>query len=258
MKLLTFIKRNQIQLDKDVKSLCLDAIEIMKCSKDPRHDYVHVNDIIQSLDTLINHEKHTIDYNVLLPAICWHDTWHALQSPTNNVLTLLYRFFYEGIGSAKLFHKYTNTRSIQYDIRKKILKAITKHVRTGWKILDYIFYTPNNIETKILKDLDELDTWSIKRIQTLKKIFFKNKLQAHNLWIMKWYFTNFMMNNSNNIFYLDYSKHEFELRKKVFIHWIIHTYTLIRNNPTKYLQNSYKGTFFNLDPNLLKKELCRK
>ncbi|MBT3464359.1 hypothetical protein HOD20_10295 [archaeon] len=254
MEFLEFIEKNKISLDINIKNICFDAITIMKKSNDLKHDYIHLKNLFHDLNNLIKYEKIDINYNVLLPAICWHDTWHAKEPSTSNSLIMFYRLFYEGYGSSKLFKKHAKNYPIKKYIIQKINVAIKKHVRTGWRIIDNLFYTPFQLETKILKDLDELDTWSIKRLELLKKIFFKNKLKTSYLKIMKWYLKNMMLNTTERLFYLDFSKNEFKLRKKLFIDWVIKNYGIVRKNPKKYLKGDY-GSFFDMTQNSLKEEL---
>ncbi|MFH2019954.1 MAG: hypothetical protein ABIJ34_00940 [archaeon] len=256
MDFLELLKKNKINLDKDIKKLCLDALDIMRESHDPKHDYIHVKDMLKELSKLVQYEK-DIDFNVLLPAICWHDAWQAKQPATNSSHVLFFRYFYEGFGSAKSFGKYAQKYGIEKALKNKIKTAIFQHVRTGWTLMDKLFLSPGQLETKILKDLDELDTWNIKRLERLKKVYLKNKLPTRYLWIIRWYF-KIMLDSTKQLFYLEYSKKEFESRKKAVIDWAIENYTIIRNNPRKYLKEEYKGTFFDLTPKELKRELYSK
>ena len=157
MKLLIFLKRNNISLKPKIYQLCTESYHLLEKSGDNIHGSSHIDSMIQNLHYLIHdHEiKYKIDFNILLPAIYWHDVWIAGKK-TTSLIKLIYYQLVEGIGSSILFKDYAQTVSLSRKLTRNITYAIRKH--SSIQILP-IF----QIEAQILADLDKIELWNSKR-----------------------------------------------------------------------------------------------
>ncbi len=158
MKLATFLEKNKVTIFLKTRKLCSIAVTIMQKTKDPVHDLEHVEKLLDELDYLlrkIKKIKKDINFNVLLLAIFWHDTWYVGKKNQNLLQLILYQFL-EGFGSARLFLKYAKKEGLEAKTMRKTFYCIRKH--SSVQLLP-----PFTIEAKILIDLDKLELWNFYR-----------------------------------------------------------------------------------------------
>lgn len=131
----------------------------MSLSRDPIHDHHHLGRLLKYLTTFLKHHQRRIDFQVLLPAICWHDVWKG-QRHTLNPLKLIYYQIYEGLGSQRIFQAANYRLFNDRRLLKQIGYAIRKHSQVQ-------LFPLTKLEAKILKDLDDLDVLSAPRLKPL-------------------------------------------------------------------------------------------
>lgn len=213
MQFREFLQKNNIVLPKTIKSICTDGLKLMKKSVDPLHKEDHIFRILDSLDSLLKYNskiKKEIDFDVLLPAICWHDIWRS-QKFYNTKITFLYATLFDGLRSAKLFKKNAKNLLIDKTLIKQISYTIRKH--SAIQLLPY-----STLTSKILKELDLLDEWSIERLNIIENDYLKTQLISPRvIKIAKFYFDHFMMKSHQSIFCLPWTQNEFEYRKRDYI-----------------------------------------
>lgn len=147
----------KIKLPQQMIELCREGERRMSLSRDPVHDHHHLGRLFRYLKTFQRHHSLPINFQVLLPAICWHDVWKG-QRQTLNPLKLTYYQIYEGLGSLKIF--YQQNRHLEPNLRQQIGYAIRKHSQ-------FQLFPLTTLESKILKDLDDLDVLSAQRLKPL-------------------------------------------------------------------------------------------
>jgi hypothetical protein len=167
MKFETLLKKHHIKIKSDVKKICLDGLDIMEQTIDPIHDREHIENIFDHLDYLLTQApkiKKSIAFDVLLMAICWHDAWKSGKNAKNPIY-LIYHNLFEGLGSSKLFKKYTLKNVSNRKSAKSAAYAIRKHSMLQ-------FLPTRTIEAKILMDLDTIELWNPKRLNKDPDSFF--------------------------------------------------------------------------------------
>lgn len=151
----------KIRLPQKIVDICRTGEKLMAQSPDPLHDHHHLGRLLKHLQSFLKKHPHyqpKIDFAVLLPALCWHDVWKA-QRQTLNPLKLIYYQIYEGWGSWKIFH-YQHRQHLPAITLAQITYAIRKHSQ-------FQFFSLKTLEAKILRDLDDLDILSAKRLKPL-------------------------------------------------------------------------------------------
>lgn len=148
----------QIKLSKKIIAICKTGEKLMAQSPDPIHDHHHIGRLLKHLEIFLKQHQEKIDYSILLPAICWHDVWKGRRQSLNPI-KLFYYQIYEGIGSLKIFYHH-NQHHLPSATLKKIGYAIRKHSQ-------FQFFPLKTIEAKILRDIDDLDILSAKRLKPL-------------------------------------------------------------------------------------------
>lgn len=164
MKITDFILKWNVHLSSETKILYERADELMKQSKDPAHDEKHIQALLSNIDLILNTEKNladTVDFEVLILGICWHDCWRARVIP-KNVAELFFTFWWDGLGSMYLFEK----EAKQMHLSPKKIEA-TKYVIRKHHSVQFLPRT--TIEAKMLKDADELEVWTLSRAKTMYK-----------------------------------------------------------------------------------------
>jgi hypothetical protein len=150
----------QIKISKTVLMLCKVGETKMRNSIDPLHDEHHIGRLLNNLKFFLkkhkNHQK--INFEILLLSICWHDVWKAKRQ-TLNPIKLIYYQLYEGIGSLLIFSK-NSVGLLPNDIIAEVNYAIRKHSQ-------FQLFSLTSIESKILKDIDDLDVLNPKRMRYL-------------------------------------------------------------------------------------------
>jgi len=169
MKLEEFINKYEITLTDKMEKVCADGLERMRQCLDHVHNQAHVEDIIGLLDTFFRASDEVkpelIDFNILLPAICWHDVWKARRQPTVNILKFKFEQYWDGLGSALIFNSYAKREKIAKPLAREIGFAILHHGSLLFNMSrsrrDKMLY----LEARLVDDLDSLDFWSIKRLK---------------------------------------------------------------------------------------------
>lgn len=212
MELSEFISKHQIIISPATAESCKTALEKMSKSEDVLHDLGHIARIFDLLDEFLINEtrvrKDQINFEVLLLAISWHDTWKATRRD-KRFWNLLFSLYYDGIGSAKIFKK--QNKILPIDIFEQALFAIARHSppRLVWY---------KTLELKILRDLDGLEEWSIERLDGLVSQFENNRTAIHRLgrWL-KLYFNLVLKKQKAKKYYFPWPREVFSERKKVYI-----------------------------------------
>ena len=217
MQLKDLIEKRSIKLKKEILDLCGLGIEYMKKSVDPLHDEKHVFTIYGLLDQFLENEKSVaqdnIDFEVLLPAIAWHDIWKSTRPQTRNVRKFAYEQVAEGRGSINLFRKHANPLSIPNDIYKKIGYCINYHPPLSDRVKHRKKFHSDKLEAHILFDLDSLAFWKWDRADYFKSVYCDNEGLFHDprmLRICQWVYKK--SPKHLNRFYFDWARKEYEKR----------------------------------------------
>lgn len=216
MQLEEFLQKNNIMLPGSLLYLCKEGLSLMKKSIDPLHRDDHILRMLDSLNSLLKYNPQInkiVNLEVLLPAICWHDTWRSKKFHTNKS-AFLYTTFFDGLGSAKLFRRQARKLMIDKKLIKEVAYTIRKH--SAVQLLSLSTTT-----AKILKELDLLDQWSEERLKIIEETFLiPKKLSPRIIKIAKFYFDHYMIRTHQSAFYLPWIKKEFKLRKQPYIHQV--------------------------------------
>lgn len=182
MQLNELLKKHLIHLDIKTYSACQMGLFLMSLGVDPHHGKEHINALLDDLDYLLITKpdiyKHT-RFEILLPAICWHDVWVASHQATS-IPHLIYIQLVEGRGSARMWKKYSK-KIINGKQASEIEYCIRKH--SSFQILPTITH-----EAKILIDLDKLEVWNITRFIQQHNTLVSNK-KIYSKYIVRMYFT---------------------------------------------------------------------
>ncbi len=154
-----FLKNHpQIKLPKVIVQTCRRGEELMSQSPDPIHDHHHIGRLLKHLEKFLKKHPDEINFSVLLPAICWHDVWKGRRQSLNP-FKLFYYQIYEGLGSLWIFYE-KNSQHLSKELLGNIGYAIRKHSQ-------FQFFPLKTTEAKILRDIDDLDILSAKRLRPL-------------------------------------------------------------------------------------------
>ncbi len=169
MKLEEFINKYQITLTDKMRKVCADGLARMQRGLDHVHNETHVEDIIGLLDTFFQSSDEVkfeqIDFNILLPAICWHDVWKAKRQPAGNLLKLKFEQYWDGIGSALIFTRYARREKTAKSLAREIRFAILHHGSLLFNLSKSRWQKQPHLEARLVDDLDSLDFWSMKRLK---------------------------------------------------------------------------------------------
>lgn len=186
MKLPAFLTKHQIILSRPILAASMAGLKLMSKSKDPHHNDSHIYHILSNLSYLLSSIpglKQKIKFEILIPAICWHDVWIANHT-AHNLFELLLHQAVEGRQSAKMWTNYAS-RIFNSAYVSQVAYCIRKHSSLQ-------FLPPFNLEAKILIDLDKLEVWNIYRFlghrQTLvsQREFFTRYL-VRLYYLYSWY-----------------------------------------------------------------------
>ena len=229
MNLNEFLSKNKIVLEEPVLEFCQEGIGMMKKSIDPFHDEGHVFRILDNLDVFLGENdevnKGEIDFEELLISICWHDAWKSRQFP-RHWWSAVYQIFWEGIGSMRLFTREAKKSNIEKTLIESIRYNIRKHSR-------FQFWPTKDLEAKIMKDADNLDFWSLERMEIAAREIAKNGWISRPLIQTARLFISFMMLINRSSFYFEWSKKEAEKRKEIYLEGVKN---LVDRCETEYLK----------------------
>lgn len=189
-----------------IQQLIDEATLIMSESKDLLHDKGHISRMITDWNTLSDKINEKVDCDVVVLAICWHDTWLA-KNNLPSILGTLFEYVYEGVGSMLLFNKAAKRVGLDEKLRKAVASAIKNH--PGLPTSKH-----KTIESKILWDVDNLETWSWERLVGMYK---EKTRKKKKIILTKTYFEVVMKKRLSDRLYFDWSKKEFDKRKEVFL-----------------------------------------
>ncbi|MFH1404528.1 MAG: hypothetical protein ABIH21_00320 [Patescibacteria group bacterium] len=187
----------------------------MSQSKDDTHDEQHVERILGHLSYFLTKnpdQKQQLDFEILLLAICWHDTWKSTRNP-NTLMTFLFDNYWDGYGSYFTFLKESKNSGVNPKTRKRVAYAIRKHG----------FAEPfprRTNEAKLLKDIDVLEKWNIERFDKTRKEWFSEPGTKGRLLMLKFAKKIFYDSQRDNHFYHKWFEQEYNKRKKTAIDFL--------------------------------------
>lgn len=186
----------------------------MAATKDPLHDDTHIRRILSDLATFLKDEPDEaprVDPNILLPAICWHDTWKATRFPTT-IATMFFDQYWDGYGSLIAFTRYARRHGIPSRYRRAIGYAIREHGQLR------LFGRIRTREAILLRDLDSLEQWNLVRLEPMKEKYLNpDNLNPRLMRVARFYFDRFMAKTTDKALHYPWSKAEFAKRKTVYL-----------------------------------------
>ena len=206
------IAENKLEMRGKSFVMCLQGIAKMENKVDPLHNKNHPIRMIKDALILVKTEDLTVDWSVLLMAICWHDVWTAKNVP-KNIFGFVWEYLWDGMGSMGMFGGEAKKVGLEKTETEKVKTAIRKHPSIHWG-------KHETNEEKILWDVDNLETWSWERVKPLEKELIRKKRgrkENKQIGLAKFYFDHFMKNRNGKNLYFDWSKAEFSQRKKIYM-----------------------------------------
>ncbi|MBI4091439.1 hypothetical protein HY419_01655, partial [candidate division WWE3 bacterium] len=74
---------NKIEIKESLTVFCEQGLNLMRASKDLLHSIGHIERMLNDLNSFLadnpTTKKH-INFNILIPAICWHDSWKTTRN----------------------------------------------------------------------------------------------------------------------------------------------------------------------------------
>ena len=206
----SYLKKHNIVLSPRSKKFCKLGLKRMSKSIDPIHNHLHVLCLLDNFGSLMRNErgllKQDVDYNVLLISIIWHDIWKSKRFP-KGVFKLVWDQLYEGRGSAKIAAAEMEKAGFPKQTIKKVAYAIRQH--------SVVHKKRKTIESKILKDVDELARWNVARIKFAGRHLFSNKILSNKLLKAGKFYVNWFMGSARpKKLYFGWSRREFMKLKK--------------------------------------------
>ena len=257
MTLEHFLEKHNIKLSRNILKLCNDGMELLSKSIDLGHDTRHVELMLDDLDSYLANVKVStkLKFDRLLPSIVFHDVWKSQIDTTKNLKTFLFAWFYEGYGSSKIFKRFAEKNDVTQEDAKMISTAISRHVKTGFSIIDYLT-RPKNLEEKILYDLDNLSILHKERFTRLVDDYFEKNKKVNPLRVyLVALYLKIVVTRRMNDFKISYFKTKNKAYFKVIMQEVITLYRELYENPSKYLtkHKNYKR-YLRYDPADLTKQ----
>lgn len=213
MNLQQFTEKYRVRLSKKTSIACKEGITRMANGKDTLHIKEHIFGLLDLLDNFFNESNQIkfeqIDFNVLLPAICWHDTWKATQNPKSK-WALLFGLIYEGQGSCKIFKKWALSNNFSSENIKSICRAIKLHNTLGLQL----FIKHKSLESKILWDLDWVYSYTSPVYETLLKNYERTQSDYAKLSLDR--YKKHVQSIEDRKVYFHWSKNRIKLERKKF------------------------------------------
>lgn len=219
MTLREFIAKHKVDIDQQFLDIAVDGLERMKKSGLSDHNEKHIYDIFGDLEEMIERvgmEKfENIDWNVFLPALCWHDAWKATRKTTKNLLLFKWEQLWDGKGSQLLFRKYLRKKRIRGLKATKISDTIYFHApirQFFWRKKERWAWS----EGKLLRDLDGLQIWNMKRYLRMKQEHINEDYTFKNpryLKLGKWIYKKFMKSHEDKYLFYAWTREVFDIRK---------------------------------------------
>jgi|GEM_PF-1105617 len=161
-QLLSFFRK---QLSSKSIELSLQALQQMQISQDPYHDLTHIERMLADLESFLttSPEAKQINPEVLVLSISWHDTWKSGRL-AKNAVELLHHQWLDGLGSAALFDQASHQIKLPKELKEQVSYAIRKHAQ-------FQFLPVATEDAHLLRDLDDLDLWSIERLRRGESLY---------------------------------------------------------------------------------------
>jgi hypothetical protein len=209
MKLKNFITKHNIKLSKPVYRVCAWGEKLMARSVDPLHDLRHVERMVGLMDKNMSgirkqaQGEEPVNFEVMLLAIYWHDTWKAERDP-KNIYSMAYGQLMEGVLCARKFRKYARKVGLDKDLIKNTAYVIRKHSQL--QVLP-----TRTVEARILKDLDKLEKWNYERFKAVREESF-----VFDSRVLMPLFRLYMSLDGEAKLYYEWAKEEFRMRRTVY------------------------------------------
>ncbi len=129
------------------------AKELMSKTRDPVHDWTHIERVLQNAERLLGMLKSSfkkqVDLKLLKIAICWHDISYIRYRPT------LTQFLFEGLRSVRIASGYFKKVNLSKSHRLLIENLIKHH-----NFNDFGFLNKNkSIYHQLIQDADHADNF---------------------------------------------------------------------------------------------------
>ncbi len=166
------------------------AKEIMLTSKDPVHNWGHIQRVIKNAQEILKklpldiQEK--VDEKLLILCCAWHDVSHASCAPG------FIQKFLEGRRSAKIINEFFSTANVKES--EKFLVA-DNAIRHTMKELRFLGKSNLSIYHKIMQDADWLDNFYAPRVAQLEAQVKKSLYAFVVIKFLKPLFYNWQKNN---------------------------------------------------------------
>ncbi len=194
---------------KDIKLLA-KGLDIAKKASDKFHGERHINSLVKNYKRFVKDNKNSInsDERVVTHSIVFHDSYKALTKRSTNTLGIVLEELYEGLGSALIYLDEAQKLKLDPKFVSKVTYAIKKHSIGN-------LLPRKSVESKILFDLDELDSFEPKRFVNVfefLKFGFDAQMRAA---------ASHLKLRSKLGFYFDWSMAEFDKKKNKFLEGIV-------------------------------------
>lgn len=179
----------------------------MKRSIDSLHDYNHIENLFGLLDEFLKKHKkikNRLDLKAVFLAVCWHDGWKAKHDP-KTVGSIIYNQAMEGIFASQLFKKESKKYAVDKSTIEKASYAIRKHSSLQ-------FLKRKTLESKVLKDIDKIDSVNFDRFLYAKNKNFRFHKRRH-LFLINLYMTRL----SRDVYNFAWTKDILRLKRKNFL-----------------------------------------
>ncbi len=161
MRLQSFLKKNSIDLSPAQLRLIEAGVASMKQSKDVLHPVDHIERIYEMYALYKAYaDEEGIDPAVFMTAVAWHDVWKARRG-TRGFVGSVYAQVVEGLCAARTFRLEAQRFGVEDEFIAKVTYAIRKHSQIQ-------FLRPVTNEALLLRDLDLLDKWDVRRLSFVK------------------------------------------------------------------------------------------
>ena len=191
----------------------------MEKSIDPAHNAEHIENILNNLEEFLESgeiKRSRINFEVLLVSICWHDVWKSMRMP-DDILSVFVNQVWDGWGSARIFKKEVGLKDEEEGKLRKVFWIIGNHPRDMTIHIPFRMY----LETKILKDMDRLERWNLKRHDDFFEkllVVRDEKNQKYVNWLIKFFKEKYTLwSDSDKKYYFQWTKQEFKKRRDIYL-----------------------------------------
>jgi len=211
MTLDTLLTKNGVELSPLTKTFCDQGISRIRNSADPAHNVGHLERMIFDLDKFVEGNKDLeIDFETLLISISWHDVWIA-QNFRPNLVDTLRSSYTEGPNAAKLVGVEMEKAGFEQNLIDNVKYCVENHPGPEASKTKRV-----TTESRILHDLDQMDSWSEERLKDIKSYLSgnpKGKLVLPLLRLGR----SFILKAANHDYYFESSRREKDRRYPRFV-----------------------------------------